>query len=447
LTAPAGSPGLISRAFPGGPGIGIGVTNDSSLGGGWEDWPTSAVPPPMPPANSLLADPFMFFDSQRTSWGMIVATCLGGTDYSNCRLPRVQLYEAQTLPPTNWTFVSNFFVGPAETGIRPECPRLWRFSAPPSGCPDGSRDNMTLLVYSSTLQGRSLWFLGRVNASMVFIPSSSGLVDWGSFYAAHMFGGPDGWGAPNLTVVGWLQELRPQTPVNVTPWFNLLSLPRATSLAPDCTRISAQPAEWTRALRSKEPVWTGNVSVPASAGNSSVIELPFAVGATGSSLWLDATLVSWGLCDNLLASPSSAGVNSTWSVLVLATSSNGTYLQSSTERAQSANVTALAEYTSISVSRRVLTVNLSTSSLNENTGHGVFEATAANSSEGFRGFSVLIDQNAVETFAHSDILGEAVISVFAYPTLTTSTGVFLAADTDACVSIAAFAMPSSSSAR
>jgi sucrose-6-phosphate hydrolase SacC (GH32 family) len=412
---------------------------------GWVDWPTSAVPPPPPPANSLIADPFLFYDARRAAWGMLVATCLGGSNYANCELPRVQLYESQALPPSTWALASDFFVGPESTGIRPECPRLWRFSAPLGGCPDGSEEDVTLLVYSSTLQAKSLWFLGRVNSSLVFEPHATGFVDAGSFYAAHAFGGAGGWGASDLNVVGWLQELRPQTPVNVTPWFNLMSLPRTTALASDCARISSQPAQWTRALRSPVPVWAGNVTVVAANG---LYALPAAVAATGASLWLDATLAGWGPCTSSTAwtgiassRSSSLSSNATWSVFVLATNS------SAGPRSTGENATGPLqlpiERTAISVTAGAVSVNLTAASLDESTGRGVYTASAAPGSVGFSGLSVLVDQNAVEVFAHSDVPGEAVISAFAYPTLAASTGVILAADADACISVSVYAMPDS----
>lgn len=438
LAAPPGSPGAYARSFPGGPGIGLGVTNDSTLNGGWSDWPTSAVPFPRPPANAFVGDPFLFFDTDRSSWGMVVATCLGGTNFSNCALPRVQLYAAPALLPAAWSFESDLFVGPAATGIRPECPRLWRFLAPAGGCPGGSTESVTLLIYSSTLQGRSLWFLGRTNASAVFTPAASGLVDAGSFYAAHVFGGSGGWGGPELSVVGWLEEQRPQTPVNETPWFNLMSAPRATTLAPDCARLSSQPSAWIRALRSSAPAWAGNVSI---VGGAPLYELPAAVAATGAALWLDAELISWGgACSSHVSGPGGASArrptsaDGSWAVLVLA---SGVGVRATTA--------APAEFTTIVVAPSSLSVNLSASSLYPGTGRVVYAATAAPTSSGFVGFTALIDQNAVEVFGHSDVAGEAVVSTFAYPSLPASTGVFLRADNDACVRITAYAMPTGTS--
>lgn len=58
----AAAPGSFARAFPGGPGIGLGVSNDSSLRSSWVDWPTSAVPPIPPPANGFEGDPFLFWE-------------------------------------------------------------------------------------------------------------------------------------------------------------------------------------------------------------------------------------------------------------------------------------------------------------------------------------------------------------------------------------------------
>ena len=158
------------------------------------------------------------FVTQGDSWHLIIATCIGGDNYSTCELPRVRLYSSPTLPPgpTGWALTSDLFVGAADTGIRPECPRLWRFLAPPGGCPGHpSAQDVTLLVFSSTLQvatalrahcimpsrechcrlqGRSLWFIGPLNASNVLLPVASGVVDYGTLYAAHLFPGEPSWG-------------------------------------------------------------------------------------------------------------------------------------------------------------------------------------------------------------------------------------------------------------
>lgn len=60
--AAASSPGSFVRTFPGGPGIGLGVSNVSTLRGPWADWPTSAVPPIPSPANGFEGDPFLFWE-------------------------------------------------------------------------------------------------------------------------------------------------------------------------------------------------------------------------------------------------------------------------------------------------------------------------------------------------------------------------------------------------
>ena len=95
-----------------------------------------------------------------------------------------------------------------------------------------------------------------------------------------------------------------------------------------------------------------------------------------------------------------------------------------------------------------LSVDLSSSSLSPDIGRSTYTAPVSAQGAaigGFRGFTVLVDANALEIFAHTDVLGEAVISAFAYPSLSASTGVYVAldpgADTTACFSAAAYAMP------
>lgn len=239
------------------------------------------------------------------------------------------------------------------------------------------------------------------------------------------------WGSGGAAIVGWLRELRPQTPVNVTPWFNIPSIARNTTLASDCLRLSASPAAWIRSLRTA--VWEGTINVTA---GSAPAPLPYEVSQTGRSLWLEFSLMSWGSCEaGLSRNTSTSFAAANWSVRILSSGPGGQG----------------DEFTTIRLSPTSLSVDLSSSSLSPETGRGTYVApvsTQGAAAGGFRGFTVLVDANVLEIFAHTDVQGEAVISAFAYPSLAASTGVYVSleagADTTACFNAAAYAMPEAS---
>lgn len=212
------------------------------------------------------------------------------------------------------------------------------------------------------------------------------------------------WGVGGAAVVGWLRESRPQTPLNVTPWFNIPSIARNTTLASDCRRLSTSPSSWTAALRSDMPVWEGTFEVVVGA---EPLALPSNVSMTGDALWLEVSFTGWAT-SNAWSSDMSAN----WGVLLRA---SGPGLVDD-------------EFTTVSVTPNALAVNLSMSTQTPGTGRGTYVAPISAegaSAGGFRSITVLIDANALEVFGHSDVQGEAVISAFAYPSLSTSTGVYL----------------------
>jgi len=433
--------GGFARAFPGSGGIGIGTSSDPTLDS-FSDFPTPAVAPPAPPQNSLVGDPFLYFEEG--SWYMLVNTCVGGTNFSNCVLPRVQLWGAPALPPGGWTHLSDFFIGPAPTGIRPECPRLWRFGGGTAGNATGST---VLLSYSSPLQGRALSFVGRVAPSgipgggSILLPNATpGLLDHAPpylFYAAHFFYQGAFGATPYVHVVGWVQEARPND--GTTPWFNTLSLPRNTSLAPDGSgRLSAAPSHWITALRSPLPLWSGEVFAP---GGSQPTPLPPVVGEAGRAVWVEAQLLGWAPCAEVAGARADAtpggvdgGNSSSWELRVLAT-----------PPMQGGGV---AEYTAVRVSPRAVTVDTSSSSsARPGVGSPSSTAGAAPASTGFVGVSALVDHSILEVFAHSDVRGEAVITARVFPQEPLATGVYIAAVSPppgapgACVRVTAYSMP------
>lgn len=141
---------LFLRAFAGRGGISVGAAADAGAAE-WVDvppFPRAALPPG---GNPFLGDPFLYWDSAHSEYALLAAACLGGSDYSSCVTPRVLKFAAADALRDAFTLVGTYFTGPDATGIRPECPRAWAFPA------------ADLLAYSSTLQGKTLWFLGRAS--------------------------------------------------------------------------------------------------------------------------------------------------------------------------------------------------------------------------------------------------------------------------------------------
>jgi len=435
LAAPPGvaTPAPFLRAFAGDGGVSLGAASDADVHV-WADVPPfpRAAPPP-PPANSMFGDPFFFYDSAAARWVLLISTCLGGRDYSTCVLPRVERWEASDVAAV-FTKASDFFVGPAPTGIRPECPRAWRF--PRAG--GGTRD---LLVYSSTLQARSLWWLGDVNASGVFVPVAQGQMDWGASYASHLSplpgSGSSSWGGAAFLGVAWVHEGRPQS--DAVPWFNTMQAPRNVSLAEDGLRLSAAPADYIRALRT--PLWAGNVSAAGAGGASLALALPPAV--SGVALWLEAALVSWAPCSGGSSGAAgeqgagSGGSGGSWGLRVRASGAG-----------------AADEWTSVAIvdgAPSALVVDSTRSSLDPTMARAVYTAPASAAAQ-LAALTLLLDESVVEAFAHSDVQGEVAVTARAYPALTASTGVWLeatppAASAGVCVAVRAFTMGAAESPR
>ena len=397
---------LFLRAFYGYGGISVGAAADAGAAQ-WVDLPPfPRAAPPQGPGNSFIGDPFLYYDSARSEYALLVASCLGGSDYASCKTPRVLKYAAADALRGSFTLLGAYFTGPDATGIRPECPRAWAFPG------------ADLLVYSSTLQGRSLWFLGRASRA-AFAPAASGQLDAGALYAAHLSPpAGQGWGGPEALMVGWVHEARPESAA--VPWFNTMSAPRSLRAAADALRLSSAPAPAVAALRGAL-LWQGNVSQRASGA----FALP--PSAAGASLWVEAELLAWAPCA-ARSGGGAPGAGGAWGLRVLAAPGG-------------------QEATHVYLNgTQALVADASGASLDPAMGRAVYVARAGASSQGLRGLTLLVDTSLVEAFGHSDVAGEVVATLRAYPTRSDSTGVGVTAvlpqgAPGVCVGVRVWGMP------
>jgi hypothetical protein len=404
---------LFLRVFAGHGGMSVGSAADAGASQ-WVDVPP--FPRVLPPAtgNPFIGDPFLYYDSAHSEYALLVAACLGGTDFASCKTPVVLKYTASDALHGAFALVGTYFTGPNATGIRPECPRAWAFPG------------ADLLAYSSTLQSRSLWFLGRATRS-AFAPAASGQLDAGVLYAAHLSPpAGQGWGGPQALMVGWVREARPQSAA--VPWFGTMSAPRALSLAPDALRLSSPPAPCVAQLR-RGLLWQGTVS----QSTGGVHMLP--PSAAGASLWVQAELLAWAPCSEGGGggggggSPlGAAATGGAWGLRVLASpdGSEATHIYLNGTLALVADSTA--------------------ASLDPTMGRAVYTAAAGASSPGLSSLTLLVDTSLVEAFGNSDIAGEVAASLRSYPTRSDSLGVGVTAvlpqgAAGLCVSVSVWAMP------
>lgn len=117
-------------------------------------------------------------------------------------------------------------LGPVDPWEVWECPELF---------PLGDRH---VLIYSTL--GRVYWQSGRLDAeTMRFHGDQSGILDYGSYYAAKTQLDQRG----DRIVWGWVEETRPAEASKKAGWAGLMSLPRVLALGPDGRlRIEVAPA-------------------------------------------------------------------------------------------------------------------------------------------------------------------------------------------------------------
>ena len=404
------------RAFAGLGGTSIGGAADAQAAA-WVDLPPfPRVPPPPPSApavNAFSGDPFLYYDEQFSEWVLLVAACNGGTDWRSCVTPRLRKYAAADVVAGAFAPIAEaYFTGP-EGGTRPECPRAWRFSP-----------QLALLAWSSPPLGRSLWFLGSATRA-AFTSAASGLLDGGAFYAATLSpvpSAPRSFTGEAALLVGWVHDARPVDPA--VPWYNTMSAPRYLRAAQDGLRVQQAPAPLLLQQRGAL-LWGGNVTGRGGAGNFSLLP----PGASGASLWVEAQLVAWhASCAPAAAAAAAAVGPSSWGLALLASPD-----------AQEATLLSIANGTA-------LIADSTRGSLDPAMGKAVYTAAASPASPGLRAVTALVDVSLVEAFAHSDIEGEAVVSIRSYPTRLDSGRVAVLASPPSgaqgfCVSVWVYTMP------
>jgi len=131
---------------------------------------------------------------------------------------------------------------PVASGDMWECPDLFPL------------DGMHVLIYST--QGKVHWQSGHLDESaMKFKPERSGILDYGSYYAAKSQLDEHG----NRILWGWITESRPVEEYRAAGWAGMMSLPRVLSLDPDGRlRMEVSPA--AHVLRQREQTCNSGVN-------------------------------------------------------------------------------------------------------------------------------------------------------------------------------------------
>jgi beta-fructofuranosidase len=153
----------------------------------------------------------------------------------------VLLYKSKDL--RSWEFV-HIFAGRKQSGAKSLDPiDPWEVWECPEFFPLGDKH---VLIYST--MGKVCWQSGDLDqATMKFHPERSGLVDYGSFYAAKTQLDKSG----NRIIWGWIPEARPVEEQKAAGWAGMMSLPRVLSLGDD-GQLKASVAAEVNALRSRE---------------------------------------------------------------------------------------------------------------------------------------------------------------------------------------------------
>ena len=168
-------------------------------------------------------------------WYMVVGTGIANEGGA------VLLYRSKDL--RGWEFM-HILAGRNRTGLKStdafdpwevwECPEFF------------SLGGKHVLIYSTL--GRVYWQSGELDpATMKFHAERSGVVDYGSFYAAKTQLDTAG----NRIIWGWVPETRPVEEYKAAGWAGMMSLPRVLTLSAD-GRLKSSIAAEVRALRGRE---------------------------------------------------------------------------------------------------------------------------------------------------------------------------------------------------
>ncbi len=176
--------------------------------------PVIAAPPPQLEVNGF-RDPSPW---RQGEWWYTVTAC-GIANQGGA----VLLYRSRDL--RNWEFMhvlAKRDLGGA-AGLDPFDPwEVWE-------CPEFFQlGNWNVLIYSTA--NRTFWQSGKLDTeTMTFQPKQSGILDYGSYYAAKTQLDSAG----NRVVWGWVTEARPLEEYKAAGWAGLMSLPRALSITED----------------------------------------------------------------------------------------------------------------------------------------------------------------------------------------------------------------------
>jgi len=135
-----------------------------------------------------------------------------------------------------------------------------------------------VLIFSTA--GHTYWQSGKLDpATMRFEPTESGIVDYGSFYAAKTQLDAHG----RRIIWGWIGEARPTEAHRAAGWAGMMALPRLLDLGPD-GRLRQRIADEALSLRHSEHKLDLSQSEPGIRSQIDAIRLKAALGEITASL-------------------------------------------------------------------------------------------------------------------------------------------------------------------
>jgi beta-fructofuranosidase len=185
--------------------------------------PVLAAPPPEFQVNGF-RDPSPW---KQGDWWYMVTAC-GIADQGGA----VLLYRSKDLRA--WEFLHILARRDREGPARFDSFDPWEVWECPEFFPLG---DWHVLIYSTG--GKTYWQSGKLDEKkMTFVPEQSGLIDYGTYYAAKTQLDKAG----NRVIWGWITETRPLDEYKAAGWAGLMSLPRVLSAAADGTlRFTVAP--------------------------------------------------------------------------------------------------------------------------------------------------------------------------------------------------------------
>ena len=152
-------------------------------------------------------------------WWYMVTAC-GIPDQGGA----VLLYRSKDL--RDWEFLHVLAQRDREGSARFDSFDPWEVWECPEFFPLG---DWHVLIYSTA--GKTYWQSGKLDEKMNFAPEQSGIMDYGTYYAAKTQLDKTG----NRVIWGWITETRPLDEHKAAGWAGFMSLPRVLSAAADGT--------------------------------------------------------------------------------------------------------------------------------------------------------------------------------------------------------------------